>query len=354
MQPTDICSAVLVSTGNRALREPSRVRWDASEELMSLGLRAASRQDSRVTMLGPHGERASFQEWLDARASPSARLWLAPRPPAAHGPDSLPEPIRAALDVSGNHLVLFSDARHTELLVPRAVRPPLYAISGPQLLAFIRGRAHAVELEIALAGALELPPGAALDAFLDSRTQEDMEDVIQRFMPLGADVEYAALDGEPPDTQEVVSWNTFFSPAPGSGSLSFEYLAAGPGDASSAEHDVPAARTRLAAALEAARDFSERQGLRYWAKHFRRCLLRLTLEPQPLEDVLELLLLHALPTPAVQLAACALAADVFGGMGSWNDMAFSGPEESEYRALSERLFLAVHAGLRASLNSAAG
>ncbi len=356
MQPTDICSAILVSTGNRALREPARVRWDGVEELMGVSLRAASRHDSRISIVDAHGGRASFQDWLSARASPADRLALVPRPPhpSPSDADALPAPVRAALDTSGLHLVLLSDGRRSELLIPREVRPPLYAITGPQLLAFLRGRAHAEALEAALARELGLSPGHALESFLATRTPEDMEDVIARFMPLGADVEYAALQGAPPDTEEVTGWNAFFAPAPGSSSLSFEYLAAGPSLSPAAERDVPGARATLAAALESAQDFAQRQGLPSWRKHFRRCLLRLSLEPQPLDDVTELLQLNALPLPAVQLAACALAADVFGGMGTWNDLAFSGPEESEYRALSEHLFHAVHAALRASLNSSAG
>lgn len=356
MQPTDICSAILVSTGNRALREPTRVRWDGVEELMGVSLRASSRHDSRISIVDAHGGQASFQDWLAAHASPDSRLALVPRPPPPPPSDAeaLPPPIRAALDTSGLHLVLLSDGRRSELLIPREVRPPLYAMTGPQLLAFVRGRSQAPALEVALARELGVAPGQPLESFLDTRTPEDMEDVVSRFMPLGADVEYAALDGAPPDSEEVAGWNAFFSPAPGASSLSFEYLAAGPSLSPAAERDVPAARATLAAALESAQDFSQRQGLRYWGKHFRRCLLRLSLEPQPLDDVTELLLLNALPLPAVQLASCALAADVFGGMGTWNDLAFSGPEESEYRSLSERLFLAVHSALRASLNSSAG
>lgn len=354
MQPTDICSAILVSTGNRALREPARARWDGVEELMGISLRASSQHDTRISIVDAHGGRAAFQDWLASRASPSVRLALVPRPPHPSDADALPPPVRAALDTSGLHLVLLSDGRRSELLIPREVRPPLYAITGPQLLAFLRGRAHAEALEAALARELGLSPGPALESFLDTRTPEDMEDVVSRLMPLGADVEYTALDGAEPDAEAVAGWNAFFSPAPNSSSLSFEYLAAGPSLSPAAERDVPGARATLAAALESAQEFAQRHALPSWRKHFRRCLLRLSLEPQPLDDVTELLLLNALPLPAVQLAACALAADVFGGMGTWNDLAFTGPEESEYRALSERLFHAVHAALRASLNSSAG
>ncbi|XXF78075.1 hypothetical protein P2318_34280 [Myxococcaceae bacterium GXIMD 01537] len=356
MHATDICSAILVTTGNRALREPSRVRWDGVEELMGLSLRAQSPHDSRATVVTPLGERAPFQTWL-AHAPPTARLWLVPRPPPTEpsDADALPPHIRAALHSGGLCDVLVTDGPHATHLTPRQVRPPLYDKSGPQLLAFIRGRAQARALEAALARELELPPGPAFDAFLKSRTAEQMEDVLQRFQPLGADVEYSALAGEPPEVNETEAWNAFFAPPPGALSLSYEYLATRATSVPVPEHDVPAARAALASALEAAQDFAQRHGLASWRKHFHRCLLRLSLEPQPLDDVTELLLLNALPTPAVQLAACALSSDVFGGMGSWNDLPFSdGAAQAEYQALSTRLFSAVHAAVRASVNSSAG
>ncbi len=43
---------------------------------------------------------------------------------------------------------------------------------------------------------------------------------------------------------------------------------------------------------------------------FRRCLLRLSLEPQPLEDLLELLLVNGLPCPAIQLVNAAKVSDI--------------------------------------------
>jgi hypothetical protein len=357
MRPTDICTTVLVTTGNRMLREPGWRGWQGVEELMSLSLHALAPFHSRVWMGDERGERQPFQEWLGARASPEARLWCAPGPwesdPQGDSKE-LPAHIREAFAGAGGlGLLLFTDGRRVERLMPREVRPRLYDISGARLYGFMRSRKRADAWEAALTR--ELGPelqGRGLRAFLESRSLDEMEEIIQRFMPLVSEVEPVG-EGIEVDPDETVRWNTFFTPSPGASSLSFEYVPVGPGSVAAAERDVGACRAALASALEAVREFSERQELKYWSKHFRRCLLRLSLEPQPLEDVLELLLLVGVPVPAVQLVNAAMASDVFGGMGSWNDMAFDGADAEQYQRLSNRLLLAVKAALRVGLNSSA-
>ncbi|WP_224241977.1 hypothetical protein [Hyalangium gracile] len=357
MRPIDFCTSLLVTTGNRALRQPNQVPWDDIEEFMSIGLRQDSRSYSRVTMLDERGGRLSFREWLEARASPEARLWFARGPWETNpeeGPKELPIHIREAfLGGGGMGLLLFTQGQRVERFMPGEVRPRLYEISGKQLWEFLQGRKQAKAWEEALTR--ELAPeleGRSVRAFLESRTLDDMQEIIQRTMPLSVEVEPVG-DGHEVEPEETVRWNTFFSPAPGSSSLSFEYFPVGPGDAVLTERDVSSCQAGLASALEAVRRFAEQQGLKYWSKHFRRCLLRLSLEPQPLEDLIELLLLHRLPRPAIQLVNAALASDVFGGMGSWNDLGFPEPEAKQYEELSNRLLLAMKAALRAGINASA-
>ncbi|MFL5344913.1 MAG: hypothetical protein ACJ8AT_08965 [Hyalangium sp.] len=357
MRPIDVCTTLLVTTGNRALRHPRELRWEDIEDFMSMGLRADSRLYSRVTMVDERGGRLPFQEWLAARASPEARLWFAPGPWETNpeeAPRELPIHIREGfMGGGGLGLLLFTHGQRVERFMPGEVRPRLYEITGPQLYGFLRSRKRAKAWEEALTR--ELGPelqGRSLRAFLESRSLDDMQEIIQRTMPLCVDVEPVG-EGDEPDPEESVKWNTFFTPAPGSSSLSFEYVPVDPGQAASAERDLTSCRARLASALEAVRGFAERQDLKYWSKHFRRCLLRLSLEPQPLEDVLELLLLNGLPVPAIQLVSAAMAADVFGGMGSWNDLGFDGPDAQVYEELSNRLLLAMKAAFRAGINSSA-
>ena len=355
MRPIDICTAVLVTTGNRALQEPSKTRWDAVEELLGLRLRPHSPFDSRVTFVDAGGEHVSFEEWLENRPAPTARLWLAPFPqdPSTDSSlEGLPEDVREAIDSGGLGFLVYSDGQRLERFVPREVQPPTYDISGPQLYAFILGRRHASALSEALATVLGVPL-EQLETHLASCSPDDMQDVIPRFMSSGADIEYSSSGEEGPDEADVDTWNAFFSPSSAPSSLSFELLYAGPGSEADLERDLDSARASLASALKAIQEFAHAQGLRSWEKHFRRALLRLSLEPQPLEDLVELLLLNALPTPAIQLALAAAASDVFGGMGSWNDMSFDGQTGELYVSLSDRLFSSTRSALRTSLNRSA-
>jgi hypothetical protein len=52
------------------------------------------------------------------------------------------------------------------------------------------------------------------------------------------------------------------------------------------------------------------------------------------------------------LAACQ-AAWVFGGMGSWNDMAFEGQEQARYEKLPDALFMELNEAVQSGVNSAA-
>jgi hypothetical protein len=357
MRPIDICTTILVTTGNRALRDPSRTRWDEVEELMGISLRPESRQPSRVTMLGEQGERLSFKEWLDGWGAPQTRLWLVPGPWETEqegASEELPAHLREAFAGGGGlGLLLCTDGRRVEQFMPREVPPRLYEISGAQLYDFMRSRKRAEAWEEALARELgaELD-GRSLRSFLESRTPDEMQELISRFMPLSAEVEPVG-EGAEHDAEETVKWNQFFTPAPGAGTLSFELLPVGPGNETTVARDVNASRVAIARALKATMEFAQRQGLKYWSKHFRRCLQRLALEPQPLEDVVELLLVNALPTPAIQLVHCAMASDVFGGMGSWNELTFEGAEAKTYQDLSNRLLRVMREAFRTGINSSA-
>ncbi len=352
MRSIDLCTAALITTGNRALSAPSKTRWDAIEELLGLSLRAKSPFDSRVTFVDAGGERLSFEEWLENRPAPSARLGISPFPPpdaADPSLEALSDEVRSAIHEGGLGFLLYSDGQRVERFVPREVEPLTYDISGPQLFSFLQGRTHSAALSEALANELEIPV-AQLEEQLAPRAPADMQYIVERFMAVGADIEYSASGDEGPEAEQVEQWNAFFSTSSSPTHPSYEYLYAGTSDVAGLEQDLDSARASLASTLEALQDFTHSQRLHSWNKLFRRSLLRLSLEPQPLDDLVELLQLNGLSTPAIQLAFCASSADVFGGVGSWNDMAFEGESGERYLQLSDQLLASVKAALRSSLN----
>ena len=55
--------------------------------------------------------------------------------------------------------------------------------------------------------------------------------------------------------------------------------------------------------------------------------------------------------PALRLLACAQAAWVFGGMGSWNDLGFEGQDHADYETLSDAVFDKLNSAICCATNS---
>jgi hypothetical protein len=58
-----------------------------------------------------------------------------------------------------------------------------------------------------------------------------------------------------------------------------------------------------------------------------------------------------LPEAASILLDAVQSAWVFGGMGSWNDMGFEGPDQKEYSCVSELLFHAINETIEAATDA---
>jgi hypothetical protein len=114
--------------------------------------------------------------------------------------------------------------------------------------------------------------------------------------------------------------------------------------------DVETARTRLVAEVIGARDLAARFGWSDWARWFDEALASG-------ESTVPVARWHddVLPGSAAltrrQLFALASGSYVFGGMGSWNDLAPTEPQdEAEYRLVTERVYSAVVDAVAASVN----
>ncbi|MDW8404343.1 hypothetical protein [Chloroflexus sp.] len=60
-----------------------------------------------------------------------------------------------------------------------------------------------------------------------------------------------------------------------------------------------------------------------------------------------------LPPTANQLLSAVRAAWVFGGMGSWNDLAFAGEDGVEYETLTTKLYRLLNAAIVVAVNASA-
>jgi hypothetical protein len=100
--------------------------------------------------------------------------------------------------------------------------------------------------------------------------------------------------------------------------------------------------------------FSEQHQIAYFDSCFRKATECLSSgDPFALVHHQDLAPEALLSLPAQQVLAACQAAWVFGGMGSWNDMGFEGPEQARYEKLSEALFTLLNEAIQSATNSAA-
>jgi hypothetical protein len=115
---------------------------------------------------------------------------------------------------------------------------------------------------------------------------------------------------------------------------------------------VDAACARLHEALDDAERFAREANLSDWASGFADAALRLSTEPATYSYHPDMLPRVGYGIAARQLLAAAERGWVFGGMGSWNDLGFSGPEQTaRYEAVTKALYRAVTAAIAAAVNS---
>lgn len=98
-------------------------------------------------------------------------------------------------------------------------------------------------------------------------------------------------------------------------------------------------RQQLSACLRDLEDFSFQQDLQGFAHGFRAARDCLSSD-DPLSAVYhrDLAPPDVLDPSAIRLLSACQLAWVFGGMGSWNDLAFNGAVQETYRAVSKRLY----------------
>ncbi|MCK5240351.1 MAG: hypothetical protein KAR33_12415 [Candidatus Thorarchaeota archaeon] len=113
---------------------------------------------------------------------------------------------------------------------------------------------------------------------------------------------------------------------------------------------VEVAHERLKTALENIEKFARgHEHTHHWAENFKNSLNTL-LDSIP-KEFDEIVPLGILDQDARQLIAAAYSSWVFGGMGSWNDLAFSGDEQKRYEEVTDSLFSAIHLAIIAGVNS---
>jgi len=113
---------------------------------------------------------------------------------------------------------------------------------------------------------------------------------------------------------------------------------------------IPALRQALSDIL----DFCEQHHSDGFGSYFQKAIECLSADdPFALVYHKDLAPEELLSLSAQQLLAACQASWVFGGMGSWNDMAFEGQEQGRYEKLSDALFTLLNEAIQSSTNSSA-
>jgi hypothetical protein len=91
----------------------------------------------------------------------------------------------------------------------------------------------------------------------------------------------------------------------------------------------------------------EFSNLKHWADNFNNYKSQLD---EPVPEVYDELFPSSIMEPDNrQLLVASFHSNVFGGMGSWNDMAF-GKEQEKYEELSNTLYKTIQIGIMAAVN----
>ena len=113
---------------------------------------------------------------------------------------------------------------------------------------------------------------------------------------------------------------------------------------------VTESREKIARVLRPLIDFTKRfEHIKNWADNFDNSLKTLTeFEPQASDDFIPS---GIYSKEARQLIETAFRSWVFGGMGSWNDLAFNGEDHEQYGVLTGKLYEAVCIAIVSGVNS---
>ena len=110
------------------------------------------------------------------------------------------------------------------------------------------------------------------------------------------------------------------------------------------------ARERLNEVLENLIAFTSRfEYTQHWAENFKQSKQTLTeFEPVDSDDFIPFRIYSLV---ARRLLETSFRSWVFGGMGSWNDLAFSGEGQAEYTSLTRELYEAICNSIVSAVNS---
>ncbi len=347
---TDPVTILIAVQGNRLLRSAAPVDLGEFEKILRIGL-SQDQADWATLRFQPANVR--FDLWIDQLRADKAdgilladihALGLISPPPGAL--DSAPlAVVRAFANVSFLQAgVLKNDELH--LTAAQVAFPRRSLVTVADLVAFIDGRKQRADLREALlwqnANNLKFHEGDDWEGFVASITDERLDALFGAWTRTLSNMKFSdelreawlKLQASKPNPRKMPTF--VYHP---------ERAVPRPPKA-----DVAGRRLALKAELDAVRRVAEAKGALPWRDHFTACLAMLDAKPNAAHPMTKLL--SPLAPEAIALVTTALSSDVFGGMGTWNDVPFA--KDADYRAASDALHAAILPGITAAVNSIVG
>jgi len=253
----------------------------------------------------------------------------------------------------GNNALVMGVRRKTGLTIyrPKIVMPARYTFTAKEFIRFVEVRQNRESIVKQLLWQneynLHFSDKQDWDSFVQSFTDDKIEELMLLwdlcFSGEDAGKIYAEFDVFFKDYQNPNTKVTYVYQSLGEVEVSESFL--------SALLNVKLRRIEFQKALGAIRDFAMSRKAEKWALHFQKLYSKLDGVGEDSDDLLDLFKQCGMEGEAQILFNASIRSDVFGGMGSWNDVHFS--DDPEYTQVSQdfyrELYLAVSACVNASL-----
>jgi hypothetical protein len=329
------------------------VPWERLEEGFQTDLTGRSPRPSKTRVHGDH-EPVTPVAWLAGLTKPGVkRLALGDLPtdaePGWTRGGLAPKRMLHAFAGTGGVLLVAVGARESVALRSHVSRTPATLLTKRDVLAFIDRQPDPAGIRESLLWQdehnLHVTDGRDWERFVAALRPEHDERLVQTMDMTLSNVRFQRGEGK-------AWWELKRAHRNPEEAWQYAFVEFGRGERSAFAGDVAEEARLLAAALgdiaAFARSAPEGSGAPGWVDAFdgARALLDAASVPAPFASTFGG---SGTSPPALRLLAAASAADVFGGMGSWNDLGIA--DDAEYGRVSQALFERLRPCLLAAVNA---
>jgi hypothetical protein len=350
MKLVDFFQVSLVALTNRLLAggDPAEIGWF---EAHAGGIAVASAPSGRPVLrfYAPGKEPRLYPQWLaDLRARQARRLSLLSLSDFSRKPgrpaDGPPISERQLAGFNNSHETVLGLELPDEVLGIRLgiAYPPPTDLTHKDVLAFIAQSPEREHFRKAMLwedeNNLHFTDGRDWEAFLARVTPEREEGFVSAF---GRSISNVAVSAATAKRWRKLEDARATKIPPELKAVEFASAAA-----PAAAGDPAAARDALDRALADCAAYARGKSLQPWAGIFAGALAALREGPKPPLETTDEVFARFYPSDRAHLLCAAARADVFGAMGSWNDLGLE--SDPEYERVSNALFRAIDPALRAA------